>query len=85
MNKLNVFLLVLVIISAFGVVVLQDEAKKNFIALEQAQKEAKRLDEEYAQLVLVQTSLAKHAVVEELAKKQGLYAPSIDQISVIEP
>ena len=85
MNKLNIFLLVAVVISAFAVVLLQDETRKNYIALEQARKTAKKLDDEHTRLMLEQINLSKHMVIEELAQKQGLHAPTVEQVSILEP
>ena len=85
MNKLNLFLLVLVLLQAFAVVVLQDEARKYHIELEKNRKTAKFLEEEYARLMLEQVNLSTHRVIEGLAQKQGLRAPTVEEISVLEP
>ena len=85
MNKLNLLLLVLVLLHAFAAVVLQDEARKNYIELEKNRKAARLLEEEHTRLILEQVNLSKHMVIEELAQKQGLRAPTVEEISVLEP
>lgn len=85
MNKFNIFLLVIVMGSAFGIVILRDETRKNYIELEQSRKQTTNLNDEYARLVLEQINLSKHMVIEEQALKQGLHAPTVDEISVLEP
>ncbi len=85
MNKLNLFLLVVALLHAFAVVVLQDEARKHYIELEKNRKAARLLEEEHARLMLEQINLSKHMAIEELAQKQGLRAPTVEEISVLEP
>ena len=85
MNKLNLLLLVLVLLHGFAAVVLQDEARKYYIELEKHRKAARLLEEEHARLTLEQVNLSKHMVIEELAQKHGLRAPTVEEISVLEP
>ena len=85
MNKFNILLLISAMVSAFVVVLLQDESRKNYIELEQARAAEKKLNDEYARLMLEQINLSKHMAIEALAQKQGLRAPTIDEVSVLEP
>ena len=52
MNKLNILLLVLVSVSAFSVVTVQNQSRLHFIALDKAQKQEIKLDQDYARLKL---------------------------------
>lgn len=83
MNKFNTFLLLCVLGSALYLVMVQDQARQRFIALERGQKEEKLLNEEYAQLVLEQTRLINHATIEKGAQKQGLHAPTVEEIRIV--
>lgn len=75
----------MVMASAFGIVILRDETRKNFIELEQSRKETTNLNDEYARLVLEQINLSKHMAIEAQALSQGLHAPTVDEISILEP
>ncbi len=85
MNKLNIFLLGLVLICAFAVILLQDEARKNYIELEQARSSAQKLNDEHTRLMLEQINLSKHMTIEVLAQQQGLHAPTVEELSILEP
>ena len=85
MNKLNIFLLGLVLICAFAVILLQDEARKNYIELEQARSSAQKLNDEHTRLMLEQINLSKHMTIEVLAQQQGLNAPTVEELSILEP
>ena len=76
MTRLNVFLLVALIACALGVVTSQHQARKRFIELESGQSLAKRLDEEFTQLQLEQSTWATHKRVESVASRQlGMRMP----------
>ena len=85
MNKLNIFLLGLVLVSAFAVILLQDEARKNYIELEQTRKTEQKLNDDYTRLMLEQINLSKHMAIETLAQEQGLHAPAVAELSILEP
>ena len=64
------FLLLLAAIGcALGVVTLQHQSRKLFIALEAGQAETKRLEEEFTQLQLEQGTWATHKRVESIASR----------------
>ena len=65
MNKLNILLLVLVSVSAFAVVTVQDQSRLHFIALDKAQKQEIKLDQDYARLKLDQARLANHKLIKQ--------------------
>ena len=69
MVRVNAILLLLVVACALAVITSQHRQRKRFIALEQAQAEAKRLDEEWTQLQLEQGTWATHKRVEAVASR----------------
>jgi cell division protein FtsL len=76
MTKLNFILLGFLLASALATVASTNHARKLFIALENHQAEQKRIEVEWGQLQLEQSTWAKHALVESLATKQlGMKAP----------
>ncbi|HET7730798.1 MAG TPA: cell division protein FtsL [Usitatibacter sp.] len=70
MTRLNVFLLLLLMACALGVVTSQHQARKRFTELEDAQAAAKKLAEESTQLQLEQSTWATHKRLESVASKQ---------------
>jgi len=62
-------LLMLVILSAFGVVYLTHLNRQNTAHLEQLLTQRDELDIEWRNLLLEQNSLAEHSVIESKAKK----------------
>lgn len=76
MSKTSLILLVLLLASALATVASTHRARKLFIALENGQAEQKRIEVEWGQLQLEQSTWAKHALVEGLATKQlGMRTP----------
>lgn len=76
MARLNAALLLLVIVSALGVITSQHQARKLFIDLEAEQATAKKLDGEWTQLQLEQGTWATNKRVESVASKQlGMRLP----------
>lgn len=84
MNVLNIFLLIVVMVSAFSVVSLQNQYRVNFIALDKAKKQEIRLNEDYAQLRLQQAKLANHKLIKVVAEKQNLRPPAATNTVMIE-
>ncbi|MDR3393220.1 MAG: cell division protein FtsL [Sulfuriferula sp.] len=70
MSRGHLFLLLLVVLSALGVVTSQHRARKAFVALEQAQARQRQLEVEWGQLQLEQSTWAMHARVEKIATAQ---------------
>jgi cell division protein FtsL len=68
-NKINIVLTVLLVGCALSVVNAQYQARHLFIDLERAQAQARQLDIEWAQLQLDQSTLGKHARIEEIARR----------------
>ena len=84
MNKLNILLLVLVSVSAFAVDTVQDQSRLHFIALDKAQKQEIKLDQDYARLKLDQARLANHKLIKVAAEKQRLKPPSAGNTVMVE-
>ena len=76
MTKFNLVLLAVLLASALATVASTNHARKLFIELENGQAEQKRIEVEWGQLQLEQSTWAKHALVESLASKQlGMKVP----------
>lgn len=67
--KLNVILAALLVSCALSLVNAQYQALHLFIDLERAQAQARQLDIEWSQLQLDQSTLGKHARIEEIARR----------------
>jgi len=68
-GRINFVLTVLLVCCALSVVNAQYQARRLFIELERAQASARQLDIEWAQLQLDQSTLGKHARIEESARR----------------
>jgi cell division protein FtsL len=68
-GKINAVLAALLVICALSLVKAQYEARHLFIELERTQSAARQLDIEWAQLQLDQSTLGKHARIEEIARR----------------
>ena len=62
--KLNLFFLLLLIVSALGVVAAQHNARKLFIALENERQIERKLDIEWGRLQIEQSTLIRHGRIE---------------------
>jgi cell division protein FtsL len=72
----NALLLVLLVACALAVVTSQHQARKLFIDLEAEQAAAKRLEEEFTQLQLEQSTWATNKRIEAVASKSlGMRVP----------
>ena len=65
MNKLNVILLVAASASGFAVVTVQDQARRNYMVLDKAQKQEIKLEQDYARLKLGQARSEERRVGKE--------------------
>ncbi|TWI63528.1 cell division protein FtsL [Pseudoduganella lurida] len=68
-GKLNVVLAACLVGCALALVNTQYQARHLFIELERAQAKARQLDIEWAQLQLDQSTLGKHARIEDIAHR----------------
>ncbi len=69
MGRVNVLLLAFVMLCAVGVITSQHRARKVFVELEAEQSTARKLDEEYNQLRLEQSTWATNKRVESVASR----------------
>lgn len=84
MGRIAVILLVLVMLCAMGVVTSQHRARKYFNDLEVGQAAAKKLDEEFTQLQLEQSTWATHKRLEAVAAKElGMRLPDAASTVVV--
>jgi cell division protein FtsL len=75
-TRLNLVLLAALIACALGVITSQHHARKRFIELETGQATTRKLDEEWTQLQLEQSTWATHKRVESVASRQlGMKLP----------
>ncbi len=70
MARINLILLALLTACALGLVTSQDKTRKLFAELEREQEQAKKLDVEWGQLQLEQSTWAMHARVEKIARER---------------
>lgn len=76
MTRLNLLLTLALILTALSLVTSSHRARKLFIGLEESQAQHARIEEDWRRLQLEQGTLAKHAFVEEVAKKRlGMRTP----------
>ena len=76
MLRVNLLLLLLVIACALSVITSQHRARKLFTELEAEQAAARKLDEEFTQLTLEQSTWAAHKRVEAVASRSlGMRLP----------
>lgn len=70
MLKLRIFLVVLLVLSALGLVTSQHKARKLFVELDRAQAQAKTLDVEWNALQVEQHEFSKSALIDGKARSQ---------------
>lgn len=88
MIRTNVVLLLAVVACALGVVTAQHQSRKLFIDLESEQVQAKKLEEEWTQLQLEQSTWATNRRVEGVASRalgMRLPEPESTVIVTVEP
>ncbi|PSJ80386.1 cell division protein FtsL [Neisseria iguanae] len=84
MNKLNALLLIFVFATGLAVVTVQNQSRLYFIALDKAQKQQIKLDQDYARLKLEQARLANHKLIKVAAEKQNLQPPTSRNTVMVE-
>ncbi|WP_321844708.1 cell division protein FtsL [Paraburkholderia bannensis] len=67
MNRLNIFLLIVVMGCALSVVNATNQQRQIFIQLQRAQSQERQLQQDYAQLQYQQSALSRTSRVEQLA------------------
>jgi cell division protein FtsL len=86
MGRIAGFLLVLTMLCAMGVVNSQHRARKVFVDLEAEQSTQRRLEEEFTQLTLEQSTWATNKRVESIAAKGlGMRLPDASSTVIVTP
>lgn len=84
MTRASLALLLLVIACAIGVVTAQHQSRKLFIDLEGEQSQARKLEEEWTQLQLEQSTWATNRRVESVASRSlGMRLPEPESTVVV--
>ena len=79
-------LVVLMMISAFGVIYAKHQSRKLFVELQALHKARDNMDIEWGQLQLEQSTLATHSRVEGTAgAKLGMVIPEANQVVILKP
>lgn len=78
-------MVVLVVMSALGLVAAQHQARKLYSEFEREQTSMQELDVEWGQLQLEQSTWASHARVEKIARERlGMHPPADGTLVVVE-
>lgn len=86
MSRLQIFLLVLVLISAAAVVAVRHENRLEFIALQERERERDALQAEWGRLMLEKaTWTSQNNVAEAASKSLAMAAPAPDRIITLIP
>ncbi len=86
MARLNLTLLAILIVCALSLVTSQHKARKLYVELQKEQESARKLDVEYGQLQLEQSTWAMHARIEKIASGQLMMrVPTAARIQVVAP
>jgi cell division protein FtsL len=84
MNQRSVIpMLALLVLCSLLLVNSQHQARRLFIALEQAQLRQQQLETEWSQLQFEQSNLAKHARIDSMAKSMGMAVPTPERTRYI--
>ncbi len=86
MLKLNIFLTLILVMCALGVVTAQHEARKLFVMLEKEKERARKLNVEWGKLQLELGTLATHRRIEHIAKQTlKMEVPAASRVQIISP
>lgn len=84
MFKLNIFLVMVGIACALGIVTSQHMARKLFMALENEKETERMLEVEWGRLQLEQSTLIMHGRIERIAKEHlKMVVPAATDIQII--
>jgi cell division protein FtsL len=75
MNRATLTLLALLLICALSLVASQQRARKMFVALERAQVQERKLNQEWLRLEFEQRNLSKSARIRDVARNQLRMSP----------
>lgn len=85
MVRVDAFLIAVVVASALGVVAAQHQARKLYSELEREQSRERKLEIEWDQLQLEQSTWAAHARIEKIARERiGMRPPVPGQVISVE-
>ena len=86
MARLNFILLAALTACALALVTSQHQARKLYVELQKEEELARRLEVEWGQLQLEQSTWATHARIEKLAVQSlGMRVPPASRIQVVQP
>jgi cell division protein FtsL len=86
MTRVNLIVLALLILCALALVTAQHQARKLYVELQKEQELAKRLEIEWGQLQLEQSTWATHARIEKIAGRElGMRVPPASRTQVLGP
>ena len=86
MLRLNLILLATLVVCALSVVTSQHTARKLYVELQKEQELTKRLEDEWTQLQLEQSTWAMHARIEKIASARLMMrAPASSRTQVVAP
>lgn len=86
MTKFNLALVLVLVACSLGVVTAQHKARKIFIELQQEQELAKKMEVEWGQLQLEQSTWAMHTRIEKIAAAYlQMQVPDASRIQVVHP
>lgn len=86
MIRLNLMLTLIAVVCALGVVTSQHKARQLFTELQVQHETAKKLDIEYGQLQLEQSTWAMHSRIETVASRNlGMRVPGENRIRLVPP
>jgi len=85
-TRLNLILALILIVCALSIVASQHKARKLFVELQKEQELTTRLDVEWGQLQLEQSTWATHARIEKIASGAlHMHVPDARHLQVITP
>ncbi len=86
MARLNLVLLGILVVCALLVVTSQHKARKLYVELQKEQEFSRRIDVEWGQLQLEQSTWAMHARIEKIASGQlMMHVPPPSRVQVVPP
>ena len=86
MTRVVLTVLALLIVCALALVTAQHQARKLYVELQKEQELAKRLEIEWGQLQLEQSTWATHARIEKIASRElGMRVPPGSRTQVLGP
>lgn len=85
MTRSNLILALCIVVCALGVVASQHKARKLYVELEREQEHMRRVETEWGQLQLEQSTKGNHRLVEKVAReKLQMVAPASGSVMVLD-